>query len=124
MILGIHLNAQKFSYTIFAEGKQEHSLSTSQGKIVIESVSVDEFGIHQGRMIFKTDSISIRSKVWFVQTPTEISYFFDISPTKRKYKKYRIISLDNLFGVYKNDELVSFYDTKLNLSNHFVGLFW
>jgi hypothetical protein len=112
IILGTQLNAQKFSFTIFQQGKQERFFVKSQGKVIIKSKSVDEYGIHKGRIIFKTDSITIRSKVWFVQTPTEISYFFDISPTRRKYKKYRIISLDNLFGVYKNDELVSFYDTK------------
>jgi hypothetical protein len=112
IILGTQLNAQKFSFTIFQQGKQERFFVKSQGKVIIKSKSVDEYGIHKGRIIFKTDSITIRSKVWFVQTPTEISYFFDISPTRRKYKKFRIISLDNLFGVYKNDELVSFYDTK------------
>ncbi len=112
IILSTQINAQKLSYKVFAQGKQEIFFEQSKGKITIKSNSVDEFGIHKGRIIFKTDSITIRSKVWFVQTPTEISYFFDISPTKRKYQKYRIISLDNLFGVYKNDELVSFYDTK------------
>lgn len=112
MILGTQVNAQKFSFTIFQQGKQEGFFTESQGKVIIKSKTVDEYGIHKGYIIFKTDSITIRSKVWFVQTPTETSYFFDISPTKEKYKKYRIIFLDNLFGIYKNDELVSFYDTK------------
>lgn len=124
LILSSQVNAQKFSYTIFAKGKQEITFKESYGKITIKSKSIDEFGVHKGRIILKTDSITIRSKIWFIQSPTEISYFFDISPTKRKYKNYRIISLNNLFGVYKDDELVNFYDTKLNPSNHFVGFLW
>ena len=124
IILSTHINAQKLSYTIFAQGKQEIFFEESKGKIRIKSNSVDEFGIHKGYMKFKTDSVTIRGKVVFVKIPTDSLYFFDISPVKKKYRKYRIISLDNLFAVYKNDTLVNFYDTQLTLRNKLVGFLW
>lgn len=124
IILGTHINAQKLSYRIFAQGKQEIFFEESKGKITIKSNSVDEFGIHKGRLKIKTDSLNIRTKAVFMKIPTDSLYFFDISPVRKKYKKYRIISLDNLFAVYKNDTLVNFYDTQLTLRNKLVGFLW
>jgi hypothetical protein len=110
LVSGI-IHAQTYRYKITKIGPDENQLYNTDGRIKIHT-SYKKSGLYKGKIEFDTDTLYLKDKIIFIKEKTQHGYFFDISPTNKDNTEYRIVSIDGLFGVFKEGIVLFYVDTE------------
>jgi hypothetical protein len=115
-ILGILLSSfvygQKFSYKVLYEGSNGDSLHQTKGCFKIYNVRKTNFTFKTGRLKILTDSLSVDTKITFLESGDGNEYCFDIGTGSNNPQFTRIIGCEDSLVFFLNDQMVYYFIMK------------